>query len=261
MTTNGHVTERLEPARHPRRQPRTAPPAEAPPAADVQATAATEPASPASSARAEDFALPVRYLAVKYVASRVAAAVLLVALLPLLLVIAAALRWKLGPGVIYRQARIGQGGETFQILKFRTMEADRRTATTDRRSGDRAAATDRRQTHKSDHDPRHNALGRFLRKTSLDELPQLWNVVAGDMTLVGPRPELESVADKYGFRDHPRHVVVPGITGLWQVSEFRNELLHEHIDIDVDYVQKVSLGLDLRIIAQTLLLFVRPTGR
>ena len=247
MTTNGHVTERVNPVRRTQVKPQ--------PTATPRLTV-VEP----TTQRAEDFALPTRYLAVKYAVSRGLAAVLLVALLPLFGLIAVLLRVKLGKGVIYRQARVGRDGETFEILKFRTMAADRRTR--ERRSADRSTGgSDRRVTHKSEVDPRHNALGRLLRKTSLDELPQLWNVVRGDMTLVGPRPELTEVAEKYGFRDHPRHVVVPGITGLWQVSEYRHELLHEHIDVDVDYVQRVSFGLDLRIIARTLLLFVRPTGR
>ncbi|MEM9466236.1 MAG: sugar transferase [Actinomycetota bacterium] len=236
------MTERVDSVRHTRRKPQP------------RAAAPRLPAVETTTARAEDFALPTRYLALKYATSRVLAGLLLAVLLPLFGLIALLLRIKLGKGVIYRQARVGRGGENFEILKFRTMEADRRSAA-------QPVDQDRRRTHKSDDDPRHNSLGRFLRKTSLDELPQLWNVVRGDMTLVGPRPELTEVADRYGFRDHPRHVVVPGITGLWQVSEHRHDLLHEHIDIDVDYVQQVSLGLDLTIIMRTLLLFVRPTGR
>ena len=241
MTTNGHVTERLDPVHHANEPAPTPPP-----------VVAAEPAS--TTAHVEDFELPTTYLAVKYASSRALAAVLLVLLAPVFAIVAGLLRWKLGKGVLYRQARVGRNGETFEILKFRTMDADRRASRV-------PVEQDRRQTHKSDNDPRHNALGRFLRKTSLDELPQLWNVVRGDMTLVGPRPELAEVADKYGFRDHPRHVVVPGITGLWQVSEYRHELLHEHIHVDVDYVQQVSFGLDCKIIARTLLLVVRPTGR
>ena len=241
MTTNWQVTERVDTVQRTDDIPATMP---------VARLRAVETPAP----RAEDFDLPTRYLTIKYAVSRLLAGVLLVVLSPLLAFIAGLLRLKLGKGVLYRQARVGRDGESFEILKFRTMDADRRSARA-------PVEQDRRQTHKSDADPRHNALGRLLRKTSLDELPQLWNVVRGDMTLVGPRPELTEVAEKYGFRDHPRHVVVPGITGLWQVSEYRDRLLHEHIDIDVDYVQRVSLGLDLQIIARTFLLLVRPTGR
>lgn len=208
----------------------------------------------ATATVARGIELPTRYLAVKYTLSRLAAAVGLVLLAPLLATIAGAVRWKLGRGVLYRQSRIGRHGEEFTILKFRTMAPDRRV---DRSTVDR----ERRRTHKSDQDPRHHPLGRLLRRTSLDELPQLWNVVRGDMTLIGPRPELTEVADRYGFRHHRRHDVLPGITGLWQVSPHRLDPLHEHIDVDSRYVRQVSLGLDLRIIAASFRLLFRPTGR
>ena len=113
----------------------------------------------------------------------------LVVLSPLIALTALAVRLRLGSPVLYRQQRIGRGGEAFAVLKFRTMAHDRR--------GDEPrhawSGDDRRRTHKSDHDPRHTDLGRFLRRTSLDELPQLWNVLRGDMSVVGPRPELASV--------------------------------------------------------------------
>lgn len=198
--------------------------------------------------------LPRAYLAIKYPLSRAVAAVALVALVPVFAAVALAVRHTFGKGVLYRQTRVGRNGEDFVILKFRTMAADRRVAAA-------AVAVDRRVTHKSDDDPRHHPLGRLLRKTSLDELPQLWNVVKGEMTLVGPRPELSDVADRYGFRDHARHRVLPGITGLWQVSEHRADLLHEHIEIDTSYVERVSPMLDLKIIGESLRLLVRPTGR
>ena len=235
------------------------------PLATAPATAARAPGAPRRRSRRQAVGgraevrprrveLPTRYLAVKYAASRVVAVVALVGLAPLFVVTAGAIRWKLGRGVLYRQSRIGRGGTECTILKFRTMAPDRRVGRT-------AVSEERRRTHKSDADPRHHPLGRLLRKTSIDELPQLWNVVRGDMTLIGPRPELTEVADRYGFRDHPRHDVLPGITGLWQVSDHRLDPLHEHIELDTQYVEQVSLRLDLRIVAQSLRLLVRPTGR
>ncbi|MEM9517983.1 MAG: sugar transferase [Actinomycetota bacterium] len=198
--------------------------------------------------------LPAAYLSVKYPLSRLVAVFALVVLAPVLALIAGLVRWQLGPGVLYRQSRIGRNGNEFVILKFRTMAPDRRV-------GRSPVADDRRMTHKSDHDPRHHPLGRVLRATSIDELPQLWNVVRGDMTLVGPRPEITEVADRYGFRHHPRHAVLPGITGRWQVSAHRSEPLHEHIEIDRDYVDNVSLLVDARIVARSCALLLRPTGR
>jgi len=182
----------------------------------------------------------------------------LIALLaPVIVGVAVAVRVQLGAPVLFRQARVGRGGEAFTLYKFRTMKADRRLRA-ERRARERAG--DRRQTHKSTQDPRHTPLGVFLRRTSLDELPQLWNVVRGDMSLVGPRPELTEVADRYGLRDHPRHRVRPGLTGRWQVSERGSGLLHENVDVDLAYVERITLLGDLRILFATPSAVLRRTG-
>lgn len=198
----------------------------------------------------------LRYLRVKYAVSRVAAAAALIALAPVFALTALAVRISLGKGgVLYRQERVGYLGSTFTIIKFRSMLPDRRTI-------DLRASTDddRRLTHKTDEDPRHTRVGRLLRKTSIDELPQLWNVVRGEMTLIGPRPELASIVERYDLWHHPRHLVKPGITGLWQVSEYREQLLHENLDVDIDYVKQISMRTDLRILRDTFTLIARPTG-
>jgi lipopolysaccharide/colanic/teichoic acid biosynthesis glycosyltransferase len=119
---------------------------------------------------------------------------------------------------------------------------------------------DRRLTHKTVHDPRHTRVGRFIRKWSLDELPQLLNVLKGDMSLVGPRPELVQVARRYDLLDHPRHLVRPGITGLWQVSKSRGSLLHENVHIDLDYVRKVTFVGDCKILLRTFGSVVKVRG-
>jgi lipopolysaccharide/colanic/teichoic acid biosynthesis glycosyltransferase len=225
---------------------------------------------------------------VKPVVDRVGATILLVALLPVLLVIGLLIRLRLGPGVIYRQQRIGQDGRHFAMFKFRTMHPDRRRSANgqlrgDRRSGvDRRTGTDRRvrqiafegpdrrsgqdrraaerrqgdgcrrRNHKSADDPRHTRLGRFLRRTSLDELPQLVNVIRGDLSLVGPRPELPEVVAHYEPWQHARHWVRPGITGLWQVTERGNgEPMHEHVESDLRYIRSLSASTDLRILLLT----------
>ena len=126
------------------------------------------------------------------------------------------------------------------------MDTDRRSTILEFVGGER------RTTHKSTDDPRHTRLGSMLRSTRLDELPQLWNVIRGEMVLVGPRPELVSIVDRHRLRAHPRHQLKPGITGMWQVSEFRDELLHEHLDVDLDYIEALSLRTDLRIMLRTL---------
>jgi len=189
------------------------------------------------------------------------AVALLIALWPVLAGVAVAVRVVLGAPVLFHQARVGRGGEAFTLYKFRTMKTDRRVRA-ERRAQDRARdrAGDRRQTHKSTADPRHTPLGRFLRRSSLDELPQLWNVVRGDMSLVGPRPELTEVVDRYSLRDHPRHRVRPGLTGPWQISARGNGLLHEHVDVDLAYVARITLLGDLAILLATPAAVLRRTG-
>lgn len=174
---------------------------------------------------------------------------LLVVLSPLLLLVALTIRLShIGGPSIFRQKRVGRWGRPFTMVKYRTMKTDRREQYLE---AEGYAGHERRQTHKTDDDPRHTTLGRVLRKTSLDELPQLWNVLKGEMSIVGPRPEILEVARRHGIVDHPRHLVRPGITGLWQISELRSQLLHENVHIDLDYVERVTLLADLKIIAKT----------
>jgi lipopolysaccharide/colanic/teichoic acid biosynthesis glycosyltransferase len=219
---------------------------------------------------------------------RSAAALLLVFFSPVLLTIALLVRLNLGPGVLYRQVRIGQDGEPFPMLKFRTMQPDRRRTpdrelridrrlASDRRSGHdrrqveiaidgperrlgidrrlverRAPEGSRRRTHKTPDDPRHTRLGRFLRAYSLDELPQLINVLRGELSLVGPRPELPEVVADYQPWQHARHGVKPGITGLWQTTDRANgEPMHLHVDRDLEYIQRVSARTDVTILLLT----------
>ncbi len=177
--------------------------------------------------------------------------VAIVALSPVLLVIALAIPLLLGSGgVIYRQERIGRHGKPFTIYKFRSMLQDRRQGLNPAYSG-----PERRTTHKSPDDPRHRPFGRFLRATSLDELPQLFNILKGEMSLVGPRPELISVAMKEGFARHPRHLARPGLTGPFQVSPLRSmNRISAGLHLDLDYVVDVRFGADVKILARTLLI-------
>lgn len=154
----------------------------------------------------------------------------LVLLAPVLLVVALAVRVRLGPGVLFRQERPGLGGKPFLILKFRTMQ--------------NGPGTDAE---------RLTPFGRFLRGTSLDELPELWNVLRGDMSLVGPRPLLMRYLPRYTPQQARRHEVLPGITGWAQVNG-RNALSwEEKFALDVWYVDNRSLALDLAILWRTVL--------
>lgn len=166
-----------------------------------------------------------------------------VALLPLGLLLAALVRWRLGSPVLFRHERPGLGGEPFTLLKLRTMRDLR----------------DARGELLPDED-RLTPFGRFLRKTSLDELPGLWNVVRGEMSLVGPRPLLLEYLPRYTAEQARRHEVRPGITG-WAQVHGRNRLSwREKFEHDVWYVDHLSLGLDLRILGRSLLSVLRREG-
>jgi lipopolysaccharide/colanic/teichoic acid biosynthesis glycosyltransferase len=181
----------------------------------------------------------------KPVFDRVVAALLLILTLPVMIVVAASVRLSIGSPVLFRQRRVGRDDVAFSVLKFRTMRPDRR--------GERwPVIEDRRTTHKTERDPRHTGLGRRLRRWSLDELPQLWNVVRGDMSLIGPRPELVEVVERYAPWQHQRHLVRPGITGLWQVSRRGDGMMHLYTDVDLEYVATVSFRRDLGILFRTI---------
>jgi len=159
-----------------------------------------------------------------------------------------------GRPVIYRQERIGYGGKPFTLYKFRTMAHDRRTSEVP------FVGPERRMIHKSDTDPRVGRAGAFLRKWSLDEIPQFLNVLKGEMSLVGPRPEMTKIVTGYEPWQHKRHQVKPGLTGLWQISN-RSTLMRDCTELDIDYVDRCSAGLDLRILLATpLAVFGRSRG-
>jgi lipopolysaccharide/colanic/teichoic acid biosynthesis glycosyltransferase len=191
---------------------------------------------------------------VKPVFDGVAGAVLLLLVLPVLFVTAVVIRCSLGRGVFYVQERVGRNGRTFRMYKFRTMRHDRRC---------RAVGydgPDRRVCHKRDDDPRHTRVGGFLRRTSLDELPQVLNVLRGDMSLVGPRPELVDVVKRYEPWQHARHCVKPGITGYWQIKA-RDRLASEGVQLDIEYLGRRSFRTDCSILVRTVPSLLRGTGR
>ncbi|MBK5287157.1 MAG: sugar transferase [Acidimicrobiia bacterium] len=209
--------------------------------------------APESEGAHLSFVVPPRGIYVrlgKPALDRAVAAMLLVALSPILLVVGLLVRMRIGSPVLFRQRRVGRDGEPFDVVKFRTMAPDRRMG--DRRASRRLRTNDRRRTHKSEEDPRHTHLGRQLRKWSLDELPQLWNVVCGEMSLVGPRPELIGIVDRYEGWQRQRHLVKPGMTGLWQISRRGEGMMHLYTDIDLEYVATIGLRTDLRILLRTL---------
>lgn len=159
-------------------------------------------------------------------------------------------------GALFRQVRVGQGGRQFKMFKFRTMCVDAETRKADLASHNEMTGP----VFKMCNDPRVTRLGRFLRKYSIDELPQLINVIRGEMSLVGPRPALPSEVKQYEVWQHQRLCVKPGLTCLWQVNG-RNEVdFEEWMKLDLEYIHRRSLGLDLVILAKTVPAVLRGTG-
>lgn len=181
----------------------------------------------------------------------VTAASLLVFLAPFFLLIAAIMRFRDPGPVFFAHSRIGYRGVAFPCLKFRTMVVDADKVLADLLQSDPAAAREWRQTQKLRRDPRVTRLGAFLRKTSLDELPQLLNVVRGEMSLVGPRPIVRDEMDRYGVHLSDYLEARPGVTGLWQISGRSNTGYDERVQLDREYVSRWSILRDLLILART----------
>jgi exopolysaccharide production protein ExoY len=172
-------------------------------------------------------------------------------ILPLLILIAAAVWLQDGGSPIYAQERIGLGGRVFRCYKFRSMVVDARIRL-ERLLAESAEARDEwERDHKLRNDPRITPIGTFLRKSSLDELPQLFNVLAGTMSLVGPRPIVAAEVARYGHRILHYYAVRPGITGLWQISGRNDVSYRRRVALDCLYVKNRSLLMDLRILTAT----------
>jgi exopolysaccharide biosynthesis polyprenyl glycosylphosphotransferase len=180
----------------------------------------------------------------------------LVLLSPLFLIVSLILIVAEGRPVMFRQVRIGVHGRPFTIAKFRTMTTD-----AEARYEDVVALSDTRgAAFKMRNDPRVTRVGAFLRKTSIDELPQLWNVLRGDMSIVGPRPAPPREVDEYDVWHRRRLSMKPGITGLWQVEARFDEEFDTRARLDLTYIDRWSIWLDLRIIAKTIPALVANPG-
>jgi exopolysaccharide biosynthesis polyprenyl glycosylphosphotransferase len=187
---------------------------------------------------------------------RLAALALVVGSAPLLLVVAALVRFSSRGPAIFRQQRVGRHGRLFRIYKFRTMYVDAE----ERLAGLMHRNESDGELFKMRDDPRVTPVGRWLRRLSVDELPQLFNVLKGDMSLVGPRPPLPREAAKYPSDMRRRLVVKPGLTGLWQVSGRSDLSWEESIRLDLSYVENWSLAMDMAILARTATAVIRSSG-
>jgi len=165
-----------------------------------------------------------------------------------------------GEKVLFRHQRVGRDGRLFYCLKFQTMVPNAEALLQQLLASDPELRAEWERDHKLKDDPRVTPLGRFLRSTSLDELPQLWNVLKGDMSLVGPRPVTRQELLRYGRNAVMYEMVRPGITGLWQVSGRNFVEYRRRVAMDVVYVKRQSLVLDLWILLKTVLVVVTGHG-
>jgi exopolysaccharide biosynthesis polyprenyl glycosylphosphotransferase len=209
---------------------------------------------PLISLRESALSTPQRIL--KRIFDIAASSVLLIILSPIMLLIALLIKLESPGSVFFLQERIGEQGRRFKMIKFRSMyqDADRRWHEVARRDANGNLV------HKSSDDPRVTRVGRKLRRTSLDELPQLINVLRGEMSLVGPRPEMPYIAAEYEPWQWQRFRVPPGITGWWQVNGRSDKPMHLHTEDDLYYIQNYSFWLDLRILLKTVVVVWQGHG-
>jgi lipopolysaccharide/colanic/teichoic acid biosynthesis glycosyltransferase len=206
------------------------------------------------------------YDVVKRAVDCVLAAVLLLCAAPLLAVCAVAVRLGSPGPVLYRQERVGEGGKVFQLMKLRTMYHGAGAASHKEYVAAYIQGTAERQQagnteiFKLVQDPRITSFGRWLRRTSIDELPQLWNVLRGDLSLVGPRPPIPYELEHYQPEHFQRLGVKPGVTGLWQVSGRNRTTFEEMVALDLAYIRTRSLLTDARILLRTVSVVLAGNG-
>jgi lipopolysaccharide/colanic/teichoic acid biosynthesis glycosyltransferase len=190
-------------------------------------------------------------LLIKRLIDVVCACLLLLATLPLFVAIAAAIVLDSRGPVMFGHTRVGKGGRCFRLLKFRSMVRDADTVLARHLRAHPEHRLEWQERHKLREDPRVTRVGRVLRRLSLDELPQLINVLRGEMSMVGPRPIVEEEISRFGkvFPLYTR--VQPGLTGLWQVSDRRHTTYRERIELDLKYMRSRTLGMDLLILIKT----------
>lgn len=160
-----------------------------------------------------------------------------------------------GP-VFFKQIRVGKDGKQFYMYKFRSMVTDAEKRLKELLNYNEVSGA----MFKMKNDPRVTKVGKFIRKTSIDELPQLWNVLKGDMSLVGPRPPLPREVEQYTEYDKQRLLVTPGCTGLWQISGRSNVGFEEMVELDLKYIRERSLLYDIKIIFKTIKIMIKPNS-
>lgn len=189
-----------------------------------------------------------------------AAIMLLIIFMPTMIFVAFGVRLSSPGPMIFAQYRIGRGGRQFKFYKFRSMHVDAEEKLKEFLASNPSASAQWAEYRKLTNDPRITRFGRFIRRTSLDELPQLWNVLTGDMSLVGPRPVTASEKEKYGEFWASYCAVRPGLTGLWQVSGRSKLTYSDRVALDHRYVNDLSLVSDGKILLRTVAVVLRQDG-
>lgn len=220
---------------------------------------------------ADSLVCEIKHLPIKRAFDIIFSLSVLIIGLPVFLIIALAVRITSSGKAVYSHERIGRGGKPFRCYKFRTMYADADCRLKELLENDPAIKKEWERTHKLKNDPRITPLGAFLRKTSLDELPQFWNVIKGDLSVVGPRPVVQAEVTKYlGLKAAKILSIRPGLTGIWQVSGRSDTSYTTRIQLDEKYVDHVHrhthplkldlIALDLKLIAKTIPSMISSKG-
>ncbi len=185
----------------------------------------------------------------------------LVAFIPLFLIIALLIKLSSRGPIFFLQERIGKNNVPFKCIKFRTMYPESKDILQNLLNKDEKIKKEFEETHKIKNDPRITTIGKFLRKTSLDELPQFFNVLRNEMSIVGPRPIVKAEKKKYGKNLIKVLSIKPGITGLWQVSGRNNLTYKKRVRLDINYVKNYNLLMDIRILIRTFGVILFPLDR
>lgn len=188
------------------------------------------------------------YLRMKRLIDIIGSLLGLILLIPIFLIVAILIKIEDPKGpVFFKQVRVGKDETEFQMFKFRSMVTDAEERLKDLLTLNEVSGA----MFKMKNDPRITKIGKFIRKTSIDELPQFWNVLKGDMSLVGPRPPLKREVEEYSSYDKQRLLVTPGCTGLWQVTARNNVGFEEMVELDIQYIQKRTIYFDMKIVLKT----------
>ncbi|MCT1391453.1 sugar transferase [Peribacillus frigoritolerans] len=199
----------------------------------------------------------LNYLRMKRLTDIIGSLIGLILLSPIFLIVAILIKIEDPKGpIFFKQIRIGKDETQFHMYKFRSMVSDAEERLKDLLALNEVSGA----MFKMKEDPRITRIGKFIRKTSIDELPQLWNVLRGDMSLVGPRPPLLREVEEYTKYDKQRLLVTPGCAGLWQVSGRNNLGFNEMVELDLKYINERSLIYDIKIIIRTIMIMIIPNN-